>query len=108
MPGVTGVPTEFLREPHKKFIEALDEEDETLDYFLTTQLKVAGAYWGLCGLQLMKSDCPRERAQKTKEWVVSCQDGCGGIAPNTGHSPHISSSLVSISQLISIKLWSHI
>ena len=67
---------ELLVEKHVKYIQALDTQKDSLEYWLTEHLRLSGVYWGLSALHLLGRPDALDR-QATIEYVLSCQHSNG-------------------------------
>ncbi|KAF8820283.1 putative Rab geranylgeranyl transferase type II beta subunit [Cardiosporidium cionae] len=67
------IPSRFLWELHERYILSLDEEKETLMYFLTEQLRIGGIYWGVTALDLMGKLCKENSPRNASSNVTNIQ-----------------------------------
>lgn len=61
----------LLIDKHVEYIRCLDEQKESLDYWLSEHLRLSGVYWGLTALDLLGKKEVLDR-HATIEYVKSC------------------------------------
>ena len=87
----SNLPQELLFEKHVAFLKALEKkEDPMLDY-----MKLSAIYWSLTALDLMKKLDVIDK-DNVLNFVKSCKNADGGIAPAPGHDSHLLSTLSGI------------
>jgi len=84
----------FHRKEHTAYVFALEDSKDlySIGKYLTEHLKMAGGYWSLNILYVLKEELPQEKIQKLVAWIGSCQNPDGGFGGNNGHDSHITST----------------
>ena len=92
----------FLAENHIKYLLSLEKSKDldSIGYYLTDHLRMAGAYWSLNSLECLDVQIGEEKQQQLFAWVKSCQNADGGFGGNTLHDSHITSTHYAILVLI--------
>ncbi len=91
----------FHRDKHVRFVQTLERQTDTFEYWATEHLKLNAVYWGVTALDLM--GCVPEGAERERllQFVVSCaapdDSSYGG---NVGHDPHLLYTLSAIQLLV--------
>ncbi|VDN10828.1 unnamed protein product [Dibothriocephalus latus] len=88
-------PTDLILEKHIQFLASFDKKaDPMLDY-----LKLSAMYWCLTALDLMDKLDVIDK-ETVVQFVQSCQNPDGGLAPAPGHDSHILPTLSGIQILV--------
>ncbi len=80
----------FHRDLHVRFVHDLDSRSDTIEYWLSEQLKLNGMYWGACTLALLRALPVAGSAEQKSlvDFVLSCAseqgDAFGGNVRNKG------------------------
>eukprot|EP01132_Coremiostelium_polycephalum_P006209 gene6209-7731_t len=91
----------LLNDKHVEYIINLDKKKENFEYWVTEHLRMNGMYWGLTGLNLLKSIDKMDK-NEIVEWLLSCQKPNGGFSGNQSHDDHLLSTLSAIQILIQL------
>ena len=86
-------------EKHAVYIEGLDRQTDTFEYWVTEHLRVSGAYWGLSAMFLLGKEDMMEK-DRIVTHVAACQAEGGGFGGNIGHDPHMVYTLSAVQILI--------
>ncbi|CAG8587542.1 4640_t:CDS:2 [Paraglomus occultum] len=89
----------LLIDLHVKYIQSLDEKKDTLEYWITEHLRLAGVYWGLTALDLMNHVDALNR-DDVIAYVKSCQWPNGGFGGHVNHDPHLLYTLYAVQILL--------
>ena len=90
----------FHRKEHIEYLLALDQSKDvqSIGMFLRNHLKVAGGYWCLTSLEVLKVgrdhqiNLPEAKKAELIELFSSCQNSDGGCGGNVGHDSHITAT----------------
>ena len=84
----------FYHSAHTNYLLSLEKSKDldSIGYYLTEHLRVAGGYWSLTALSTLGNDLPKEKIESLVEWLKSCANSDGGYGGNTGHDSHITST----------------
>ena len=85
----------FIRDKHIQYIVQVGSETDTLeavcfsafllsDQIATEHMRMSGAYWGLCALEILDAGSTMDK-DALISWVVKCQNQDGGFGGNLGH-----------------------
>src|SRR5947209_12569830 len=94
-------PSGLYTSKHISYIQSLDIHRDTLEYWLTEHLRLAGVYWGLTALHLLRAPDALPRSD-TIAFVLSCQHPSGGFSPHPNHDPQLPYTLYAIQILATI------
>lgn len=69
----------FHRDSHVRFVHELDRRADTIEYWLSEQLKLNGMYWGACTLALLGAlpQAGSPERQSLVDFVLSCASESG-------------------------------
>ena len=84
---------------HGEYVEALDRQTESFEYWVTEHIRISGAYWGLSAMFLLGKEGMMDK-DGICEHVRSCQHPCGGFGGNIDHDPHMLYTLSAIQILV--------
>ena len=73
---------------------------DSIGYYLTEHLRVAGAYWSLTALECLKIKISEEKKRSLIDWLKKCQNEDGGFGGNTNHDSHMTSTHYAVLVLI--------
>eukprot|EP00658_Telonema_sp_P-2_P047107 TRINITY_DN3564_c0_g1_i2.p1 TRINITY_DN3564_c0_g1~~TRINITY_DN3564_c0_g1_i2.p1 ORF type:complete len:252 (+),score=53.88 TRINITY_DN3564_c0_g1_i2:80-835(+) len=65
------------------------------EYWVTEHLRLAGVYWGLCTMHLLREPDAMD-PKEVSHYVLSCQHPDGGFGGNVNHDPHITYTLYAV------------
>lgn len=90
----------FVRKQHIEYLLALDQSKDvqSIGMYLRNHLKVAGGYWCLTSLEVLKVNwsnqvnLPDSKKAELIELFASCQNSDGGCGGNVGHDSHITAT----------------
>src|SRR5690606_6748339 len=76
----------FLHDLHLAYIYKVSQDTSAFEYLVTEHLRMSGVYWGLTAVatlgatteELRNDENLRVGDQPLGDWVMSCQDECGG------------------------------
>eukprot|EP01017_Pseudomicrothorax_dubius_P010441 TRINITY_DN13734_c0_g2_i4.p1 TRINITY_DN13734_c0_g2~~TRINITY_DN13734_c0_g2_i4.p1 ORF type:complete len:327 (-),score=79.63 TRINITY_DN13734_c0_g2_i4:415-1395(-) len=101
------VPTlESSRAAHINYLLKVDEtvsDVDSLGFYLTEILRMAGCYWAVTALACLRVDPPKEKVKVILDWIAGCQNTDGGFGGNTGHDSHITTSHYAVLILLQLK-----
>ncbi|KAI9206317.1 terpenoid cyclases/protein prenyltransferase alpha-alpha toroid [Polychytrium aggregatum] len=92
---------QLLRNLHVEFIRSLDNKKDSLEYHLTSHLKLNGVYWGLTALDLLGRLDVFEK-EDVITFILACQHSNGGFSGNVGHDPHLLYTLSAVQILATL------
>ena len=87
----------FKPQLHLECLLKLDKtsDPDAIGVFMNEHLKMAGAYWCIGSLKLLKK-LDDGRKEEMIKFIQECQHGCGGFGGNIGHDPHLTSTLYAL------------
>eukprot|EP00658_Telonema_sp_P-2_P047105 TRINITY_DN3564_c0_g1_i14.p1 TRINITY_DN3564_c0_g1~~TRINITY_DN3564_c0_g1_i14.p1 ORF type:complete len:311 (-),score=70.46 TRINITY_DN3564_c0_g1_i14:592-1524(-) len=85
----------LLTSLHAKYVLHQKEMKDTFEYWVTEHLRLAGVYWGLCTMHLLREPDAMD-PKEVSHYVLSCQHPDGGFGGNVNHDPHITYTLYAV------------
>ena len=78
--------TAFLHELHVQYIQRVSQDTDAFEYLVTEHLRMSGVYWGVTAMAVLGATAEELRDNASLrvaglplgDWVMSCQDSCGG------------------------------
>lgn len=91
---------ELLRDLHVAYIDSLDKQQNTIEYWFSEHLRINGVYWGLTALCLLESESVFNE-KDVIAFVMSCWDSrTGGFAAFPRHDAHLVTTLSALQILV--------
>ncbi|KAL0239269.1 hypothetical protein PCE1_004957 [Barthelona sp. PCE] len=90
----------FYRDQHCSYVRECAEDKGSLGYIMTAHMKMAGVYWGVCTLELLKTE--NFNSEELVLFIQSCYNEDGGFAGTTGLDSHILYTLYALQVLLMI------
>ncbi|KAK6979194.1 geranylgeranyl transferase type-2 subunit beta [Biomphalaria glabrata] len=91
----SNAPKSLLLLKHADYIVSYGEKKDDYEYVMTEYLRMNGMYWGLTSLALV-GHLDKMNRSEVIEFVLKCQQDCGGFSCSIGHDPHLLSTLSAI------------
>ena len=83
---------EFERRLHVKFINSLDSDQSSFEYFMSVPMRMGGCYWAVTAAKSLAISIGDPIFEKARDFVLSCYNTDGGFSVDVGHDSSITAT----------------